>query len=60
MATKKYTVPNWGQATIARAVGLEPQKVAVRMEDETLIVFLQYMPRKEFFVNKKTGKVTQM
>lgn len=57
MATKKYTVPDWGQATIARAAGLDPKKLAVEHEDDRKIIFLQYLPRKTIRVSKKDGSV---
>lgn len=59
MATVKFTVPNWGQAQIAKAVNLDPDKVVVRNENEDSICFLQHMPRKEFLVNKVTGHVIE-
>ena len=55
----KYTVPNWAQSHLAKAVGLDPEKVAVEMENETMIVFLQYMPHKHILVSKKDGSVNQ-
>ncbi len=60
MSTVKFTVPNWGQAVIARAAKLDPNKVVVRSENERNICFLQHMPRKEFFVDKITGDVLEM
>lgn len=59
MATKKYTVPNWAQALMASAAGLDPNKVAVSHEDDTYISFLQYMPRREFTVRKSTGEMSE-
>lgn len=55
----KYTVPNWGQAQLAKGAGLNPDKVVVSLENELFIVFLQHMPRKEFTVDKKTGNVVE-
>ena len=57
MATAKYTVPNWAQEIIARAVGLDPSNVAVGHENDRYITFLQYMPHKEFLVCKQDGVV---
>ena len=51
----KYTVPNWHQSLIAKAVDLDPKGVSVGHEDDTCIVFLQYMPRQEIVVEKSTG-----
>lgn len=59
MATVKFTVPNWGQAQLAKAANLDPDKVVVRSEDDNSICFLQHMPRKEFIVNKVTGHVIE-
>ena len=59
MATKKCTVPNWAQALIARGVGLDPNKIVVRHEDDRNISFLQHMPRKEFLVGKADGQVIE-
>ena len=59
MATVKFTVPNWVQTQIAKAVNLDPDKVVVRNESEDSICFLQHMPRKEFIVNKVTGHVIE-
>ena len=52
----KYTVPNWYQSLIAKSVGLDPKSVSVGHEDDTRIVFLQYMPRQEIVVEKRTGE----
>lgn len=59
MATKKFTVPNWAQALLARGIGLDPNEVVVRNEDDRHITFLQHMPRKEFLVSKSDGKVIE-
>lgn len=60
MATVKFTVPNWSQAVIAAAAGLDPKKVVVRHEDDRHITFLQHMPRQGFLVNKTTGNIQMM
>ena len=57
MATAKFTVPNWCQELIARAVDLDPRGIAVRTEDEKSIVLLEHKTRKEYIVNKTTGQV---
>lgn len=57
MATKKFTVPNWGQALIAQALGLDPKNVAVEHDDDLHITFLQYLPRVQIQVCKATGTV---
>ena len=57
MATKKFTVPNWGQAVIARAINLDPKNVTVAHENDRLITFLQFMPREEIIVCKIDGAV---
>ena len=59
MSTVKFTVPNWVQAQIAKAINLDPDNVVVRNEDDQSIYFLQYKPRKEFLVNKATGHVIE-
>ncbi len=59
MAASKFTVPNWGQAQLAKCVGLDPGKMVVSLENDQLIVFLQHMPRKEYILNKVTGKVQE-
>ena len=51
----KYMPPNWAQTLLAKAAGLDPEKVAVEMENDTVIVFLQYMPHKRITVSKKDG-----
>lgn len=53
----KHAVPNWHQALIAQQVGLDPEGVAVRYEDDTRIVFLQYKTREEIMVEKSNGEV---
>lgn len=55
-----YTVPNWAQALIARAAGLDPEKVMVRTDNDRHIVFLQHMPRVEIMVNKVSGEKREM
>ena len=57
MATKKFTVPNWGQALIAKAVGLDPSNVAVEHEDDRTITFVQYQPHRSVLVGKIDGTV---
>lgn len=59
MATKKFSVPNWSQALIASAVGLDPKGVAVSFEDDSKIDFLHHKTRHEFLVNKATGDVIE-
>ena len=57
MATTNFSVPNWAQALIARNAGLNPDKVAVRHEDDRNIAFLQYDPRQDVLVCKVDGTV---
>lgn len=54
---KKFTVPNWVQALIARAVDLDPNKVAVEHDDDRCIVFQQYLPHCVVTVGKIDGTV---
>lgn len=56
--TTKNSVPNWCQSLIAKAVGLDPGSIAVRLEDDMSIVLLEHKSRKEYIVNKTDGKVT--
>ena len=58
MAAMRFSIPNWGQAAIAKAVLLDPKEVVVRMENDVSICFLELRTRKEYIVNKNTGKVT--
>lgn len=57
MATVKFTVPNWCQELIAKAVGLDPEGTVVRQEDDSSIVLLEHKTRKEYIINKITGAV---
>ena len=57
MTSGVFTTPNWSQALIARAAGLNPDNIAVRHEDSLNIAFLQYVPRQEILVCKKTGNI---
>ena len=59
MATTKFPVPNWSQAAMAEKLGLNPDELAVRLEDDRTICFLQHIDRKEFIVDKVTGRVTE-
>ena len=59
MAAMRFSIPNWGQAAIAKAVLLDPKEVVVRSENEGSIVFLELSSRREYIVNKITGKVTE-
>lgn len=52
-----HTVPNWAQAQMAKAVGLEPDSVAVRHEDDRKIVFLHYKDHVEIIVCKISGQI---
>lgn len=58
MAITKFQVPNWSQSVMAEKLGLDPDELAVRMEDDHLICFLRHADRKEFIVDKVTGVVT--
>lgn len=59
MATAKFPVPNWSQAILAERVGLDPNDLAVRMEDERSIWYLRHTDRKEFMVNKIDGSIRE-
>lgn len=59
MSTKKFTVPNWSQSILAKAVGLDPKNVSVEHENEQCIVFLQYMPHRTVTVGKIDGTVNR-
>ena len=59
MKTDKFTVPNWMQSRVAESIGLKPSQVVVRMEYESRIVFQVHKTRKEYNVNKATGKVIE-
>ena len=59
MATVKFQVPNWSQAALAERVGLDPNSLAVRLEDERTILYLRHIDRKEFLVNKITGDMRE-
>lgn len=52
-----YTVPNWAQSQMAKAAGLDPAGVGVELENDTSIVFLQYLPRKRILVSKADGSI---
>ena len=57
MAFLSYLVPNWAQKQLAVAAGLDPTNVAVEMENECQIVFLQYLPRQRVMVSKADGSI---
>lgn len=57
MATMKFTVPNWAQALIVRAINLDANGISVRLEDDRIIVLLEHKTGVEYIVNKATGKV---
>ena len=59
MTAGSFTVPNWAQSALARACRLDPGSVVVRHEDSGSIVFLQFDPRKEILVDKKTGNIVR-
>ena len=59
MATLKFSAPNWCQGLIIRAVGLDPSNTAIRQEDSDSIVVLEHKTRKEYIINKATGKVLE-
>ena len=60
MAAAKITAPDWNQSLIAKAVGLEPKSVSVRVDDDQSICFIDHKsrPRREVIVNKASGEVT--
>lgn len=60
MATKEFSTPNWMQSLVAREVGIRPEDVVVRMEDDTRIVFQTHKTRAEISVNKTTGNVLRI
>ena len=55
----KFYVPNWVQKLVAKAVGLDPSGVAVRMDDDDTIVLLDHKTRKEYIIDKATGNVVE-
>ena len=55
-----YTIPNWAQALIAVAAGLDPENVVVGHENERNISFLQHNPRADIIVSKVTGEKSVM
>ena len=57
MAAKKYAVPNWAQAVLAQAVGLDPANVSVAHEDDRTISFQQYQPYCTVLIGKVDGSV---
>ena len=59
MGAGRFSVPNWMLSMVAKAIGLDPKEVTVRMEDDTRIVFLVHKTRKELCVNKTTGNVLE-
>ena len=59
VAAKEFATPNWAQGVIAAAAGIAAEEIAVRMEDDTRIVFLVHKSRREIIVNKRTGKVME-
>ena len=60
MAAANFSAPNWHQKLIAKAVGLEPRSVTVRIDNDQLICFVDHKsrPRRELIVDKTTGEVT--
>ena len=60
MATVKYSVPNWCQQLIVKAVGLDPRGVAVKLDGEDFVVILEHKTRKEYLINKSTGNVVEV
>ena len=57
MAITKFSSPNWAQSAMAEKAGLNPASVSVRMEDDSKIVFLDHLSRKEHLVDKSDGRV---
>ena len=55
----KYDTPDWAQSLIAKSAGLNPEKVAVRHEDDRNIVFTQFMPHEDVSIRKKDGQVVR-
>lgn len=60
MATAKFRVPNWSQKLIIEAIGVNPDSVTIRNENDRNISFIVHQPRpnkiKEYIVNKLTGE----
>lgn len=57
MTMKKYTVPNWGQALIAKAKGLDPRELSVINDSDYLISFLEHKTRNNYLIDKRDGSV---
>lgn len=59
MTAGSFATPNWAQSALAKACCLDPGSVVVRHEDSGIIVFLQFDPRQEILVDKKTGNIVR-
>ena len=57
MTVARFTIPNWGQELFARAIGLDPKGICVRLDNDQLIVFKEYKSGLEYMVSKSTGEV---
>lgn len=55
----KYTKPNWAQAAIAEAAGLEVRPLVVCTDNEYHVSFMNVRTRKEYIVSKIDGGVTE-
>lgn len=55
----KFTVPNWAQALIAKAASIEASSLAVRLDNDSFVCFMDLKTRKEYIVSKSDGAVTE-
>ena len=53
-----YTVPNWSQAALANAAGLDMAAPVVTVDNDHLLVFMDLKSRVRHIVDKKDGGVT--
>ena len=52
-----FSVPNWAQARIAEAVGLNVDSVVVIIDNDTVVGFMHLKSRDRVLVNKLDGKL---
>ena len=52
-----FSVPNWAQARIAEAVGLDVDSVVVIIDNDTMVGFMHLKSRDRVLVNKRDGEL---
>ena len=53
-----FAVPNWAQKVLTEQAGLQLVAPAVRLDNDIMLCLMDLKTRREYIIEKKTGKVS--